>query len=110
MHDESCETSVNGDTLIVRCKGRLIGDQAVEVRSRVKPLLAGARHITLDLTDVVYMDSIGLGVIASLYVSSRSAGRRFEVVNISPRIRDLFSATHLLPLFESSGERNLRTP
>jgi anti-sigma B factor antagonist len=82
----------------------------VLVRTRVKPLLADARHITLDLTDVVYMDSIGLGVIASLYVSSRGSGRRFEVVNLSPRIRDLFSSTHLLSLFESAGEQNIRMP
>jgi len=110
MPNEIFETSHDGDALVIRCKGRFIGDDAIRVRNLVKPLIANARRVTMDLTDVDYMDSIGLGVIASLYVSSRAARRQFDVVNLSPRIRDLLSVTHLLSLFESAGEQNIRLP
>src|SRR5262245_48985990 len=110
VNNDLCETVIDGDTLIVRCKGRLTGDEAVRVRELVKPLAANAKRITLDLTHVNYMDSIGLGTIASLYVSSRTAGRQFDIVNLSPRIRDLFSVTRMLTLFESCGQHNIRMP
>jgi len=110
VNHDLCEIVTDGDALLVRCKGRLTGDEAVRVRELVKPLAAGAKRITLDLTGVNYMDSIGLGTIASLYVSSRAAGRQFDMINLSPRIRELFSVTRILTLFESCGEHNIRMP
>jgi anti-anti-sigma factor len=110
MADDLFETALEGDALIVRCKGRFMGDDAIRMRDAIKPLIAGASRVTLDLTSVAFMDSIGLGVVASLYVSSRTSGRRFDAINLSPRVRDLFSVTHLLSLFESCGEHNIRMP
>jgi hypothetical protein len=49
------------------------------------------------------IDSVGLGTIASLYVSARTAGGELYVVNLAPRLRELFSVTRLLSLFESAG-------
>ena len=101
------ETLINGDERIIRCKGRLVSDQAHLLRNEVKPLIPVARKITLDLTDVSYMDSMGLGTVASLYVSARTAGRQFEVINLSRRVRELFSAAKLLPLLEVAGKSSI---
>jgi len=54
------------------------------------------------------MDSMGLGTIAALYASSRNAGRDMHVVNIGPRIREMFRVSRLLSLFESAGGANVR--
>ena len=64
----------------------------------------------LDLTDLSYMDSSGLGSIIGLYVSAKTAGTRLEMINLSKRVRELFSITNALSLFEVCGEQNVRIP
>ena len=56
------------------------------------------------------MASMGLGTIAALYASARNTGRELHVVNIGPRIREMFSLARLLSLFEATGEANIRIP
>ena len=51
---------------------------------------------------------MGLGTVASLYVSAKTAGCQFELINLSRRLRDLFTVTHLLSLFEVCGETDAR--
>jgi len=101
---------VAADTATVWCHGRLTLTSADALRDAVKPLVAGRRTVTLDLTDVSLMDSVGLGTVVSLYVSARKANCQFLVVNIRPRIRELFSVTRVLSLFEPAGEANVRLP
>ena len=96
------------DAATVRCHGRLTLTSAGELRHTVKPLVAGRRTVTLDFTDVTLMDSVGLGTVVSLYVSARKASCELLLVNIRPRIRELFSVTRLLSLFESEGEAHVR--
>jgi hypothetical protein len=48
--------------------------------------------------------------VAALYVSARSASCQLEVINFSPRIRELFSVSRLLSLFEHAGHGNVRMP
>ena len=98
------------DVATVRCHGRLTLTSVGELRSTVKPLVTGRTTVTLDLSDVTLMDSVGLGTVVSLYVSARNAGCRLLVVNIKPRIRELFSVTRVLSLFEAVGEGNIRIP
>ena len=102
------QTDVDGEVAIVRCSGRLISTVAGLLREEVKSLIPDARKIVLDLTGLTFMDSMGLGTIASLYVSCKTAGCQFELINLSRRIRDLFTVTHLLSLFEACGETNAR--
>ena len=104
------QTKVDGAVRTVRCKGKLTSNVATLLHAEVKPFIPQSKKIVLDLTDLVFMDSMGLGTIASLYVSCRTVGTPFEVVNLSRRIRDLFSVTHLLSLFEACGESNVTLP
>jgi anti-sigma B factor antagonist len=98
------------DVAMVRCHGRLTLTSSNELRNTVKPLVTGRTTVTLDLTDVTLMDSVGLGTIVSLYVSARNAGCRLLLVNVTPRIREIFSITRVLTLFEAVGEGNVRIP
>jgi len=110
MNDETFAIVVRDDGCLVECHGRVAGAHATELRNQVKPLIGKAKKITLDFTAVTYMDSLGLGVIAALYVSARSAGGQLEVLNLSPRIRELFSVSRLLSLFEPAGQSGVRIP
>ena len=96
------------DGAIVRCRGELSLTTAGRLRHEVKRLLQDARVVTVDLTDLTLIDSMGIGTMASLYVSAKSAGRQLNVVNIGPRVREIFSVTRLLSLFEPAGSANIR--
>lgn len=103
-------TSTDGDTTIVRCTGKLVTSSREILQNEVRGLLPGAKRIVLDLTDLGYMDSSGLGSIIGLYVSVKSAGGQLQVINLSARVRQLFSITNVLSLFEVCGEQNIRLP
>jgi anti-sigma B factor antagonist len=103
-------TSTEGDAAIVRCSGKLVAGATGILQAEVRSLIPKAKRIVLDLTDLSYMDSSGLGSIIGLYVSVKTGGGRLEVVNLSPRVRQLFSITNVLSLFEVCGEQNIRIP
>lgn len=94
----------------VHCSGRLIAGVTDVLLREVKAVLARDRRIVLDLTDLVQMDSMGLGTIVRLHVSARSAGAQLEVINLSKKIRELFGITGLLSVFETCGEQRIRLP
>jgi anti-sigma B factor antagonist len=96
--------------MVAHCTGKLVSSTTGGLHACVKPLVAARRRVVLDLRDVTFMDSMGLGAIATLYVSAKTAGCPFEVVNLRPRIRDLFTVTHLLSLFEPCGSSNAIIP
>ena len=54
----------------------------------------------LDLTDVPYMDSAGLGVLTNSYVSHQKQGRKLLFVGVNDRVLTLFKITKLDQLFE----------
>jgi anti-sigma B factor antagonist len=63
-----------------------------------------ARPVIIDLSDVPYMDSAGLGAVISIFASCQRTGRAFAITGVSERIQTLFEVTHcdgLLPCFES---------
>lgn len=104
------DIEVAADTAIVRCRGALTLTSSGRFRYEVKRLLSEARVVTIDFTELARIDSVGLGTMASLYVSARNAGRDLYVVNIGPRIREILSVTRLLSFFESVSDRNIRFP
>ncbi len=62
------------------------------------------RQVGLDLTDLIHMDSMGLGTLVRLVVSAKSNGCRLELVNQGKRVRQLLGITHLLGIFTIIGE------
>ena len=110
QNELTLDIEVVADAATVHCAGRLTLMSAGRLRHEVKQLLMHARVITIDLTGLTMMDSLGLGTIAALYASARNAGRELYVVNIGPRIREMFSVTRLLSLFEPPGDVSARIP
>jgi anti-anti-sigma factor len=115
----SDETTVNrlrvdidrdGSTAVVRCGGKLVAGVNEFLYTEVSRLLPETKRIVLDLTELSYMDSMGLGTIIRLYVSARSAGCQLELVNIGERIRHLLGMTNLLSVFSVCGEHHVRIP
>ena len=89
-------------TAAVKCHGRLVGKTAGEMRDTVKALIVDGGAIVMDLSDVNYMDSLGLGVLVGLKVSAINDGYcTLTFSNLTPRIRDLLRLTNLTSLFAS---------
>jgi anti-sigma B factor antagonist len=105
----SLQSSLQPDgAVIIKCSGRLISGVTDELHVEVKSWFPRTKRIILDLTDLAQMDSSGLGAIAALFISAKTAGVRLEMINLNKRVRELFSITNLITLFEPYGEHNIR--
>lgn len=92
-----------GDVTVLHVAGRVIlGDGAAELRARINDLIDEAHlKFLLDLTDVTYIDSFGVGVIAAKYVSIRRKGGDIRLLRLSPRTRRVMRISGLLKIFQS---------
>ena len=87
--------------LVVDCSGRLVfGEESASLRDTVKKLLAQSPKIVMNLREVNYIDSGGLGTLVSLYTSARNAGGAVKLARLSKRVGDLLQITKLLTIFE----------
>jgi anti-anti-sigma factor len=60
------------DAMVVECAGRLTLEHAPRLKSEVKAMIPGQKRIILDLREVAFMDSSGLGTLVGLYISART--------------------------------------
>jgi anti-sigma B factor antagonist len=91
-----------GPITTILCHGRVVSETSSQVKEAVKPLIPLGGHIVLDLTDVNYLDSSGLGTLVGLKVSALKEGYcKLELVNLSPRVKELLRLSNLTQLFAS---------
>jgi len=95
----------DGDVALVRCHGRLVAGVTNILHAKVCQLMPDSKRIVLDLRDLTYMDSSGLGMLVRLYVSAKAAGCSLELIHLGKRIRELLSMTNLLSVFTIIGEQ-----
>jgi anti-sigma B factor antagonist len=93
-------TDKNADQTVVYASGRITLPMAGLLQKTVRDLIPGTKRILLDLTDVTYIDSTGIGAMVSVYLSATKAQCDFKVVNAQQRVRDLFEITKLRAIFE----------
>jgi anti-sigma B factor antagonist len=99
--NKASDDSVGAITTIV-CHGRVVSETASQLKEVVKPLIPLGGHIVLDLSDVGYMDSSGLGTLVGLKVSALKEGYcKLELLNLSPRVKELLRLSNLSQLFSS---------
>lgn len=86
----------------IKCHGKLTSENTDELRKTVQPLIQRGGRIALDFADLQYLDSSGLGAIVGLKVSAINRGLCvLELVNLTPRVKQLLSLTNLLQVFSS---------
>ena len=95
----SLETSVrySGDVAIIDLAGRIVlNDGSATMRETIAKLReGGSNKILINLSAVSFMDSSGLGELASAYAGVNKAGGQLKLVNIPARILDLLCITKL---------------
>jgi anti-sigma B factor antagonist len=91
---------VNGVT-VASCHGRIVfGDESTYLREHLKQILSSSRKVILDLSEVSYIDSGGLGTLVGVYSSARAAGADVKLTGLNQRIKDVLQITKLVTVFE----------
>jgi anti-anti-sigma factor len=91
-----------GPITTIICHGRIVNQTSGQLKEVVKPLIPLGGRIVLDLTDVNYVDSMGLGSLVGLKVSALKEGYcKLELMNLTPRIKELLRLSNLSQLFSS---------
>jgi anti-sigma B factor antagonist len=92
-----------GDVTILGLGGRLVlYDGELDFRQKIDQLVAaGCRKIIVDLKDVTYVDSAGVGVMVGKYLSVRRQGGDMKLLHLSSRSLRVMTITRLTSVFES---------
>ena len=87
---------------IVEGGGKItLGEGGVALREEVRKLLAeGKKKIVLNLAEVNYIDSSGLGELVSSYTAVKNAGGELKLLNLTSKVRDLLVITKLVTVFD----------
>ena len=90
-----------GDVTVLDLEGRLVFDDGDGVlRAHINRLVdEGRSKIVLNLHDVTYVDSCGIGVLVAKYVSLRRHGGDLRLVNVTARSQRLMEITKLMEIF-----------
>ena len=92
---------VNGIT-IIDVSGRIVfGDEAAMLRDKVKSLVPTNSRLILNLAQVSYIDSGGIGTLVSLFTTARAAGGDIKLLSLTKRVGDLLQITKLITVFET---------
>ncbi|HEX3745885.1 MAG TPA: STAS domain-containing protein [Bryobacteraceae bacterium] len=96
-------TRETADATILDLSGRItLGEGLGDLRDSIRESLAGNRkHIVLNLADVSYIDSSGLGQLIGSYATVTDRGGQMKLVNLQKKVKDLMQITKLLTVFQT---------
>lgn len=96
------ETRVNGDVTTISCHGDIrLGEGTSLFRNTLREILkSGVRKIILDLGEVNYLDSTGIGEMVGGYTSAHAAGASIRMARLPQKVYALLQITRLVTVFE----------
>ena len=96
-------THKKGDVIIVDVSGRLtLGESTSALRTMMRELVeGGSRRIVLNMAEVTYIDSSGIGELVAAYTTIATAGGVVKLLNLAKRVHELLYITKLYTVFES---------
>jgi len=91
-----------GDTTVVDISGRItLGEGSALLRTLVRQLLdQGHKFIVLNLADVSYIDSSGIGELVSSFTAAKKEGGELKLLNLTKKVHDLLLITKLFTVFD----------
>src|SRR5438874_4834297 len=91
-----------GGVTIVDISGRIVlGEESAALRELVRDLLSkGHKKILLNLGDVNYIDSSGIGELVSAFTTSKNQGGELKLLNLTKKVHDLLQITKLYTVFD----------
>jgi len=87
---------------VVALEGRIVlGEESNALREKVKGLLAGGKkNIVLNMDNVTYIDSAGLGTLVASHHSAKSQGAALKLSNLGSKFQEVLQVTKLLTVFD----------
>ncbi len=97
------EERVVGEVTVLDLKGKItLGEGDEALKDKINSLVhQGRKKLLLNLADVPYIDSAGLGEVVRTYTTVSRQGGQLKLVNLTKRITDLLMITKLLTVFET---------
>jgi anti-sigma B factor antagonist len=93
---------ISGKVVILRCAGRLVfGDEAAAFRERIRNIRLGTDQIIVNLEELEYIDSGGLGILVGALASTRIQGGEIKLVRPTLRVVELLRRTRLDTVFKT---------
>jgi anti-sigma B factor antagonist len=95
------ETRSVGDVHVLDCSGKItLGEGTMAIRNTVREVLKnGGKKIILNLGDVNYIDSSGIGELVSTFTTVTNQGGQLKLLNLTKKIQELLQITKLLTVF-----------
>jgi anti-sigma B factor antagonist len=97
----------DGDKAVVKCHGRLVAGATEELYQGVKDLLPRTKLVVVDLAELTYVDSSGLGTLVRLHASARKLGCEFKLLHLGKQLRNLLRLTNLLSVFSQAEDHGI---
>ena len=101
------EIERDGDTAVVKCHGRLVAGTTEELYQDVKHLLPQLKLVVIDLQDLTYVDSMGLGALVRLYSTAKQTGCEFKLLHLGKQLRNVLKMTNLLSVFGQAEDHGI---
>jgi anti-sigma B factor antagonist len=91
-----------GDVTVIDISGRItLGEGSSVIRDEMRALTGkGNKKVLLNLGDVTYIDSSGIGELVTGYTTMTNAGGTMKLLNLTKRVKDLLQITKLYTVFE----------
>ena len=108
MAELSVNERQNGDVTVLDLNGRItIGEGSVALRTAIRRLLdEGKKKILLNMAQVGYIDSSGIGELVSSFTAVNKAGGQLKLLKLTQKLQDLLAITKLLTVFDVFDEES----
>jgi anti-sigma B factor antagonist len=95
------KSEVNGVT-VLELDGRIaLGEESNSLREKLKGLVAaGTKKIVLNVANIKYIDSTGLGTLVAAHVSAKTEGASLRLCHLGEKFHDILQVTKLLTVFD----------
>ena len=97
------ENRIVGDVHVLDCSGKItLGEGTMAIRNTVRDVLkGGGKKIVLNLAEVNYIDSSGIGELVSSFTTVTNQGGQLKLLNLTKKIHELLAITKLLTVFQT---------
>jgi len=96
------DTRAVGDVHVLDCVGKItLGEGTMAIRNTVREVLKnGGKKIVLNLAEVNYIDSSGIGELVSSFTTVTNQGGQLKLLKLTKKIQELLAITKLLTVFQ----------
>jgi anti-sigma B factor antagonist len=98
-----------GGVSVLDLKGKItLGEGSVQVRDAIRGLVGkGKKSVLLNLGDVSYIDSSGLGELVGAYTTAKNQGANLKLLKLTKKVHDLLQLTKLYTVFETYDDETI---